>query len=78
MKNTKVADNGYNVADIDYKVADNTHLEVADIARLLHYSATCKRQQKDFTIMRVIATRSVADNVGALCAPRYRRPCGSR
>jgi len=41
----KVADNVYKVADIVYNVADNTHL---DIARLLHYSATCKQQQKEF------------------------------
>ena len=39
IKNTKVADNGY-------KVADNAKMEVADNARLLHYSATCKRQKK--------------------------------
>ena len=76
IKNTKVADNGYKVADNGDKVADNTLVEVADVARLLHYSATCKRQQKDFTIMRVMATRRIADNVGALRAPRYRQPCG--
>ena len=29
------------------------------------------------TIMRVMATRRIADNVGALRAPRYRQPCGS-
>ena len=28
------------------------------------------------TIMRVMATRRIADNVGALRAPRYRQPCG--